>query len=63
MAKTFLFKCEPDKLHSFFMRAKQLENCKADYNAPAEERSTANALLANKMNSLPELKKEWDRWA
>ena len=61
-AKTFLFKCEPDKLYTFFMRATQLETCKADYNAAAIEKTTAEKHLEEKKASLPELKKELAKW-
>ena len=30
-AKTFLFKCQPDKLYDFFMRATQLKDCEEIY--------------------------------
>ena len=61
-AKTFLFKCEPDKLYTFFMKATQLETCKHDYNAAAVEKGTAENHLVEKKNSLPELKKELGKW-
>jgi len=61
-AKTFLFKCDPDKLYTFFMRATQLEMCKADYNAAHVEKSTAEGHLEEKKNSLPELKRELTKW-
>lgn len=61
-AKTFLFKCEPDKLYTFFMRATQLEACKADYNSAAVEKSQAEAHLEEKKTSLPELKREMEKW-
>ena len=75
-AKTFLFKCDPDKLYTFFMRATQvelkqvfnisllclqLEMCKADYNAAHVEKSTAEGHLEEKKNSLPELKRELNK--
>ena len=61
-AKTFLFKCEPDKLYTFFMKATQLETCKHDYNAAAVEKGVAENHLVEKKNSLPELKKELGKW-
>jgi len=61
-AKTFLFKCEPDKLYTFFMRATQLEGCKNDYNAAALEKGQSEAFLEEKKNSLPELKRELEKW-
>ena len=61
-AKTFLFKCDPDKLYTFFMRATQLEMCKADYNAAHVEKSAAEGHLEEKRKSLPELKKELNKW-
>jgi len=61
-AKTFLFKCDPDKLYTFFMRATQLEACKQDYNSAHEEKEKTKSLLEDKINSLPALKKESDKW-
>jgi len=61
-AKTFLFKCEPDKLYTFFMRATQLEGCKNDYNAAAVEKVQSETYLDEKKKSLPELKRELDKW-
>eukprot|EP00092_Neocalanus_flemingeri_P032878 GFUD01035757.1.p1 GENE.GFUD01035757.1~~GFUD01035757.1.p1 ORF type:complete len:1072 (-),score=401.60 GFUD01035757.1:161-3376(-) len=61
-AKTFLFKCEPDKLYTFFMRATQLESCKNDYNAAAVEKVQSETFLTEKTKSLPELKRELEKW-
>jgi len=61
-AKTFLFKCDPDKLYTFFMKATQLESCKNDYNGAAVEKSQAETHLTEKKASLPELQKELDMW-
>jgi len=61
-AKTFLFKCDPDKLYTFFMRATQLEACKQDYNSAYEEKEKTRSLLEDKVASLPSLKKESDKW-
>ena len=38
--------------------SRQLEMCKADYNAAHVEKSTAEGHLEEKKNSLPELKRE-----
>merc|ERR1719186_931751 len=61
-AKTFLFKCDPDKLYTFFMRATQLEGCKNDYNVAAVEKAQSETHLQEKINSLPELKREVQKW-
>jgi len=61
-AKTFLFKCDPDKLYTFFMRATQLESCKNDYNSAAVEKGQAEAHLEEKKASMPELTKELEKW-
>jgi len=61
-AKTFLFKCEPDKLYQFFMRATQLEGCKNDYNDAASEKTQSETYLEEKKRSLPELKRELEKW-
>merc|ERR1719452_196142 len=61
-AKTFLFKCDPDKLYTFFMRATQLEGCKNDYNAAAVEKVQSETYLEEKKKSLPELKRELEKW-
>jgi len=61
-AKTFLFKCEPDKLYQFFMRATQLESCKNDYNLAALEKVQSETFLQEKKRSLPELKRELEKW-
>jgi len=61
-AKTFLFKCDPDKLYTFFMRATQLEGCKNDYNSAALEKVQSETYLQEKMKSLPELKRELEKW-
>lgn len=61
-AKTFLFKCDPSKLYEFFMRATQLEDCKRDYNTAAEEKNVAEALIQDKLATLPDIKKEVHVW-
>ena len=44
------------------MRATQLEACKQDYNSAHEEKEKTKSLLEDKINSLPALKKESDKW-
>ena len=61
-AKTFLFKCDPDKLYTFFMRATQLEACKNDYNEANIQREHTEGLVQEKKNSLPALQKEAAKW-
>jgi len=61
-AKTFLFKCDPSHLYTFFMRATQLEACLKDYEAANGEKEHSRILLDEKKNSLPALKKESDKW-
>ena len=61
-AKTFLFKCEPEKLYTFFMKATQLETCKNDYNEAHIELGQTQLLVQEKKKSLPYLKKEVDKW-
>ena len=61
-AKTFLFKCDPDKLYTFFMKATQLEACKNDYNEANIQREHTEGLLQEKKNSLPALQKEAAKW-
>ena len=61
-AKTFLFKCDPTQLYTFFMKGTQLESCKNDYNAAHVEKIGAENLLEEKKGSLPTLKKELDKW-
>ena len=36
-AKTFLFKCQPDKLYEFFMKATQLDECTRIYEESQKE--------------------------
>ena len=62
IAKTFLFKCEPDKLYTFFTQATQLEGCKNDYNPAALEKVQSETYLEDKKKSLPELKRELEKW-
>ena len=61
-AKTFLFKCDPDKLYTFFMKATQLEACKTDYNEANVQKEHTASLLGDKMKSLPALEKEAAKW-
>jgi len=61
-AKTFLFKCEPDKLYQFFMRGTQLEGCKNDYNSANLEKVQSETFLQEKKKNLPELKRELEKW-
>ena len=61
-AKTFLFKCDPDKLYIFFMKATQLEACKNDYNEANIQREYTEGLIQEKRNSLPALQKEAAKW-
>ena len=61
-AKTFLFKCDPGHLYTFFMKATQLESCLKDYTTANDEKEHSKILLDEKKNSLPALKKEVDKW-
>ena len=61
-AKTFLFKCDLDKLYTFFMRATQLKACKNDYNEANIQREHTEGIVQEKKNSLPALKKEATKW-
>ena len=61
-AKSFLYKCDADKLYQFFMRATQLENCKQEYNAAGEEKQAAEKLMKAKKKELPLLEHEQDKW-
>merc|ERR1719167_641881 len=61
-AKTFLFRCDPLKLYEFFMRATQLDECKNDYNTAAEEKNVSETLIREKLNTLPDIKKEVSKW-
>lgn len=61
-AKTFLFQCHPHKLYEFFMRATQLEKCKADYNEAAAEKEFLAEILREKAQVLPSLKTEKQKW-
>ena len=61
-AKSFLMKCDSDKLYEFFMKATQLEDCKNEYNRAAEEARVAASLLSEKEKNLLLLKAEAKRW-
>ncbi|TRY73305.1 hypothetical protein TCAL_02244 [Tigriopus californicus] len=61
-AKTFLFQCHPHKLYEFFMRATQLEKCKADYFEAAAEREFSASILQEKVEALPSLQAEKLKW-
>ena len=61
-AKTFLFKCDPEKLYVFFMKATKLESCKEEYNIAAAEKQHTTILMEEKKKGLPTLKKEKDMW-
>ena len=61
-AKTFLFKCDPDKLYTFFMRATQLNACEEDYNEARIYRKHSEGLLRQKKKSFPALQKEAAKW-
>ena len=61
-AKTFLFKCQPEKLYEFFMKATQLEDCKTIIKESVEELQKARVMLTSKTENFGELKKERDRW-
>ena len=61
-AKSFLMKCDADKLYEFFMKATQLEDCKNEYNRAAEEARVAGSLLSEKEKNLLLLRTEAKRW-
>ena len=61
-AKTFLFKCQPEKLYEFFMKATQLEDCKTVIKESVEELQKAKSMLALKSEIVDDLKKERDMW-
>lgn len=61
-AKTFLFKCDPNKLYEFFMKATQLEECKERYNQAASDKSSAETKVAEKVEGLADIKAEKVRW-
>lgn len=61
-AKSFLMKCDADKLYEFFMKATQLEDCKNEYNRAAEEARVAGSLLLDKEKNLLLLKAEARQW-
>ena len=60
-AKSFLYKCDPEKLYQFFMRATQLEEVKDEYNQAGEEKETADILLKRRLAEIPDLLKDQDR--
>ena len=45
-AKTFLFKCQPDKLYEFFMKATQLDECTRIYEESQMEIENAEQNLS-----------------
>ena len=59
---SFMVQCDPDKLYQFFMRATQLDCCKADYNTAAEDKVESENIIGEKKASLPTLKKEMNKW-
>ena len=61
-AKSFLMKCDADKLYEFFMKATQLEDCKNENNRAAEEARVAGSLLSEKEKNLLLLRTEAKRW-
>ena len=61
-AKTFLFKCQPEKLYEFFMKATQLDECKTIIGESVEELKMARSMLALKTENFADLKKERDSW-
>ena len=61
-AKTFLFKCQPEKLYQFFMKATQLDDCKTVIGESVEELQKARSMLGLKKENYGELKKERDSW-
>ena len=61
-AKTFLFKCQPEKLYEFFMKATQLEECKTIIKETVEELQKARSMLALKTENFGNLQKERDSW-
>jgi hypothetical protein len=52
-AKSFLFKCDPHKLYTFFMKATQLKVFKRDVNLAKEQWNLAEKLLREKEDGLP----------
>ena len=44
------------------MRATQIEDCKKDYNTAAEQKNVAEAFIEDKLQTLPDLKKEVSVW-
>jgi hypothetical protein len=51
-AKSFLHRCDPHKMYTFFMRATQLEDCKKDYVAASEEKRCAEEKLDEKVSCM-----------
>jgi chromosome segregation ATPase len=61
-AKTLLFKCHPDKLYLFFMRATQLDDCHQYYNEAAIDKNKADYTLERKVKQAYEMKAEKVEW-
>ena len=57
-----MFKCQPEKLYEFFMKATQLDECKTIIGESVEELKMARSMLALKTENFAELKKERDSW-
>ena len=61
-AKSFLYKCDASKLFQFYMRATQLEDCKRMLKECTMEMITAQSLLKQKLEAMPEIEKEVKKW-
>ena len=61
-AKTFLFKCNPKDLYSFFMRATQLEDCEQLYKQSHHRLYDARKDLEFKSGLIDKMKKTRDKW-
>ena len=49
-------------MYTFFTQVTQLKGCKNDYNPAALEKVQSETYLEDKKKSLPELKRELEKW-